>query len=53
MRLFAPLLGWLARRAEASGRAEELLRRYGADEAFLATAVPVLRTARPATAGRA
>lgn len=53
MRLFAPLLGWLARRAEASGRAEELLRRYGVDEAFVATAVPGLRTARPATAGQA
>jgi quercetin dioxygenase-like cupin family protein len=35
MKLLAPVLGWLARRAEASGRAEELLRRYGADEAFV------------------
>ena len=31
-RLLAPILRWLARRAEARGRAAELLRRYGADE---------------------
>ena len=30
-RLLAPVFGWLARRAEASGRAAELLRRYGVE----------------------
>jgi len=53
MRIFAPLLGWLARRAEASGRAEELLRRYGADEAFVSAAVPVPRTTRAPAARQA
>src|SRR5262249_28984868 len=32
LRLLAPVFGWLARRAEASGRASELLRRYGAED---------------------
>ena len=53
LRLLAPLLAWRARRAETRGRAEELLRRYGVDDAFVATAVPAHRHARAATAGHA
>jgi hypothetical protein len=34
-RLLAPVFGWLARRAESSGRAAELLRRYGAEDPLM------------------
>ena len=51
-RLLAPVLGWIARRAEARGRAAELLRRYDAED-FLAASAPALAAPRPATAGRA
>ena len=51
-RLLAPLLAWLARRAEASGRAAELLRRYAVEGPTPASA-PAAAAPRHATAGRA
>ena len=51
-RMLAPVFGWLARRAEASGRAAELLRRYGVEAPAPASA-PAPGTASRATAGRA
>lgn len=51
-RMLAPVFGWLARRAEASGRAAELLRRYGVEAPVLAS-TPAPGTPSPATAGRA
>jgi quercetin dioxygenase-like cupin family protein len=52
LRMLAPVLGWLARRAEASGRAAELLRRYGvADPSTAPVSAPV--APRHATAARA
>ena len=51
-RLLAPVLGWLARRAEASGRAAELLRRYGVEDPRRVSA-PAPATPRHAAAGRA
>lgn len=51
-RLLAPLLAWIARRAEASGRAAELLRRYGVEDPAPASA-PASAASRPAIAGRA
>jgi len=51
VRLFAPLLAWVARRAEASGRAAELLRRYGVEDPHPSS--PRGSAAeRPAIAGR-
>ena len=52
LRLLAPVFGWLARRAEASGRAAELLKRYGAED-LLAPSPPATAAARPASAASA
>ena len=52
LRLLAPVFGWLARRAEARGRATELLRRYGAEE-LVAPSISSSSATRPATAARA
>jgi hypothetical protein len=51
-RLLAPLLAWIARRAEASGRAAELLRRYGVADPR-PTAPSPSAASQPAIAGRA
>jgi len=51
-RLLAPVFGWLARRAEASGRAAELLRRYGVEDPLTA-ALPTLVAPRRAMPGTA
>lgn len=50
LRVLAPVLGWLARRAEASGRAAELLRRYGAEELVPGSAGVSSRVTTPARA---
>jgi quercetin dioxygenase-like cupin family protein len=52
LRLLAPVFGWLARRAEASGRAAELLRRYGAED-LLPGPVAAPGTSRAPAAARA
>lgn len=52
LRVLAPVLAWLARRAEASGRAAELLRRYGVEE-LAPSPAPAMASSRGTTPARA
>jgi quercetin dioxygenase-like cupin family protein len=51
-RYLAPVFGWLARRAEARGRAAELAKRYGVEDLVHPSASPSV-AAPPVTAARA